>query len=94
MIFCTIWPNFPRYVPFFFHTLPDALYMVCTVCTQKRSGSHYYVSYCTLNDRSVLDKSPLVSLLISDDCDVPWLFLVDLVNQTAKDSDLFKEVCV
>ena len=68
--------------------------MVCTVCTQKRSGSHYYVSYCTLNDRSVLDKSPLVSLLISDDCDVPWLFLVDLVNQTAKDSDLFKEVCV
>lgn len=49
---------------------------------------------CFISQRSVLDKSPLVSLLISDDCDVPWLFLVDLVNQTAKDSDLFKEVFV
>ena len=70
------------------------IWYVQSVCTQKRNGSHYHISYCTLNDRSVLDKSPLVSLLISDDCDVPWLFLVDLVNQTAKDSDLFKEVSV
>ena len=46
----------------------------------------------TLIYRSVIKKSPLVHLLISEECDVPWLFLVDLVALAAKDSDTLKQV--
>lgn len=56
------------------------------------SFSSCVLQCCFIQQRSVMEQSPLVSLLISDDCDIPWLFLVDLVTLTAKNSDLFKEV--
>ena len=51
-----------------------------------------FVNLVTLIYRSVIKKSPLVHLLISEDCDIPWLFLVDLVALAAKDSDTLKQV--
>ena len=49
------------------------------------------VSVC-LNNRAVNQKSPLVPLLINEECDIPWLFLVDLVAIAAKDSNVLKQV--
>ena len=45
-----------------------------------------------VNDRSVIQKSPLVHLLINEECDIPFSFLVDLVTAAASDSDLFMQV--
>lgn len=47
---------------------------------------------CFSQDRSVIQKSPLVHLLINEECDIPFSFLVDLVTAAASDSDLFMQV--
>lgn len=69
-----------------------------TAITQARRQCVSF-SLCVLQgyfsqQRSVIKKSPLVHLLISEECDVPWLFLVDLVVLAAKDSDTLKQVFV
>ncbi|KAL9970123.1 hypothetical protein ACROYT_G022450 [Oculina patagonica] len=47
---------------------------------------------CFTQERSILQKSPLVDLLMSKECDIPWLFLVDLVTATANENLLIKQV--
>ena len=44
-----------------------------------------------LHGRSIPQKSPLVHLLINEECNIPWLFLVDLVT-TAANEDLLEQV--
>ena len=58
----------------------------------KQRWTRDFCEPCYFIYRSVIKKSPLVHLLISEECDVPWLFLVDLVVLAAKDSDTLKQV--
>ena len=44
-----------------------------------------------LHGRSITQKSSLVHLLINEECNIPWLFLVDLVT-TAANEDLLEQV--
>ena len=41
--------------------------------------------------RPIPQRSPLVQLLINEECNIPWLFLVDLVTAAANE-DLLEQV--
>ena len=50
-----------------------------------------YWAYDLFHGRPIPQKSPLVHLLINEECNIPWLFLVDLVT-TAANEDLLEQI--